>query len=72
MKIYRCVERYQLTPQTLIKQGLTPKSSCFKKERKKLCHGINSELEAKHMVLQFADLFPVSYTHLTLPTNREV
>ena len=34
--------------------------------------GKRSKVRSKDVLLQFASPSPVSYTHLTLPTNREV
>ena len=33
---------------------------------------LESIIEEGHPVEEIVNLFPVSYTHLTLPTNREV
>ena len=39
-----------------------------------MCTGFVSawRLSTEHVVVQPLHLYPVSYTHLTLPTNREV
>ena len=38
----------------------------------KSAHAIKTDLRTLDQAMKGADVFPVSYTHLTLPTNREV